>query len=129
MGSPSGQIRCNGFNRRAGGIVWNENKHRKARGNDCHGPVPDFGSTDRFGMNAARLLEFERRFLSDPNGKVGQLYGAFDSKYKLDNRTIYVIAPGGKISYVAAEFQEVDPQAYVSLGEAVGKTMGDAKPN
>ena len=45
--------------------------------------------------------------------------GAFDSKYKLDNRTLYVIAPGGKISYVAAEFQEVDPQAYVALGEAV----------
>ena len=77
----------------------------------------------------AKDRNYPFRFLSDPNGKVGQLYGAFDSKYKLDIRTLYVIAPGGKISYVAAEFQEVDPQAYVSLGEAVKKTMGDAKPN
>ena len=67
--------------------------------------------------------------LSDPDGKVGKRYGAFDSKYKLDNRTLYVIAPGGKISYVASEFQEVDPQAYVALGEAVGKTMGDSTAN
>jgi peroxiredoxin len=77
----------------------------------------------------AKDRNYPFRFLSDPDGKVGKLYGAFDSKYKLDNRTLYVIAPGGKISYVAAEFQEVDPQAYVALGEAVGKTMGDAKPN
>jgi Peroxiredoxin len=63
-------------------------------------------------------------FLSDRDGKVGKLYGAFDSKYKLDNRTLYVIAPGGKISYVAAEFQEVDPQAYVALGAAIDSVKG-----
>ncbi len=72
----------------------------------------------------AKDRNYPFRFLSDPDGKVGKLYGAFDSKYKLDNRTLYVIAPSGKISYVAAEFQEVDPQAYVTLGEAVQKSVG-----
>ncbi len=69
----------------------------------------------------AKDRKYPFRFLSDPGGRVGMLYGAFDSKYKLDNRTVYVIAPGGKITY-AAEFQEVDPQAYVTLGEAIKKT-------
>ena len=72
----------------------------------------------------AKDRNYPFRFLSDPDGKVGKLYGAFESKYKLDNRTLYVIAPSGKISYVAAEFQEVDPQAYVTLGEAVQKSVG-----
>jgi peroxiredoxin len=44
----------------------------------------------------AKDRNYPFRFLSDPDGKVGKLYGAFDSKYKLDNRTLYVIAPGGK---------------------------------
>ena len=77
----------------------------------------------------AKDRKYPFRFLSDPDGKVGKRYGASDTKYKLDNRTLYVIAPGGKISYVASEFQEVDPQAYVALGEAVGKTMGDSTAN
>ena len=76
----------------------------------------------------AKDRNYPFHFLSDPGSRVGKLYGAFDSKYKLDNRTVYVIAPGGKITY-AAEFQEVDPQAYATLGEAVGKTMGDSKAN
>jgi hypothetical protein len=37
----------------------------------------------------------------------------------MDNRTLYVVAPGGVISYVAAPFQEIDPQAYTALGEAL----------
>jgi peroxiredoxin len=74
----------------------------------------------------AKDRKYPFRFLSDPAGRVGQLYGAFDGEYKMDNRTLYVIAPGGRISYVAAEFQEVDPQAYVALGDAIQKAVGGA---
>ena len=59
------------------------------------------------------------RFLSDPRGTVGRLYGAWDPRFRMDNRTLYVIAPEGRIAYVAAPFQEVDPQAYQLLGAAI----------
>jgi thioredoxin-dependent peroxiredoxin len=72
----------------------------------------------------AKDRNYPFRFLSDPSGTVGRQYGAYDAQYKLDNRTLFVIAPGGKISYVAAPFQEVDPQAYTGLGEAVKAAAG-----
>ncbi len=67
----------------------------------------------------ARDRKYPFRLLSDPDGKVGQAYGAFEPKYKLDNRTLFVVAPGGKIAYVANPFQEIDPQAYTDLGAAI----------
>jgi peroxiredoxin Q/BCP len=72
----------------------------------------------------AKDRKYPFEFLSDPGGTVGKQYGVFEPKYKMDNRTVYVIAPSGKITY-AAEFQEVDPQAYVALGDAIAKTVGD----
>ena len=63
--------------------------------------------------------QYPFRLLSDPGGVVGKLYGAFEQEYRMDNRTLYVIAPGGKISYVAAPFREVDPKAYTDLAAAV----------
>ncbi len=59
------------------------------------------------------------RLLSDRGGAVGKLYGAFEPKYGVDNRTVYVIAPGGTISQVIAPFREVDPQAYRDLAAAI----------
>jgi peroxiredoxin len=67
----------------------------------------------------AKARKYPFTFLSDPNGEVGKRYGAFENEYKMDNRTLYVVAPGGVISYVAAPFQEIDPQAYTALGEAL----------
>jgi len=67
----------------------------------------------------AEERQYPFRLLSDPGGVVGKRYGAFAAKYGVDNRTLYVIAPGGRISYVAAPFREVDPKAYTDLGEAV----------
>ena len=58
-------------------------------------------------------------FLSDSGGVVGRRFGAFDAEDKLDNRTLYVVAPGGVISYVAAPFEEIDPKAYVDLAAAI----------
>jgi len=71
----------------------------------------------------ARDAQFPFLFASDTGGAVGAAYGAFSSKYKMDNRTLFVIAPGGKISYVAAPFREIDPTAYTALGAAIDSTL------
>lgn len=63
--------------------------------------------------------QYPFRLLSDPGGVVGTSYGAFEPKYGVDNRTLYVIAPGGKISHVIAPFRELDPQAYRELAAAI----------
>jgi peroxiredoxin len=66
----------------------------------------------------AREKGYPFRFLSDSAAVVGQRYGAYDSEYKMDNRTLFVVAPGGKIVQMQAPFREIDPTAYRSL-EAV----------
>lgn len=71
----------------------------------------------------ARDAGYPFTFLSDPGGVAGRAYGAFDAKYGLDNRTLYVVAPGGKISYVAAPFREIDPTAYADLDRAIADAM------
>jgi peroxiredoxin len=45
----------------------------------------------------ARDSEFPILFASDTAGRVGAMYGAYDEKNKTDNRSLYVIAPDGKI--------------------------------
>jgi peroxiredoxin Q/BCP len=67
----------------------------------------------------ARDRDYPFRFLSDPEGAVGRLYGAYEEKYRTDNRTLYVIAPGGRIAHVAAPFREIDPLAYQELKAAI----------
>jgi len=74
----------------------------------------------------ARDAKYPFTFLSDAGGAVGKLYGAFNTKYGLDNRTLFVIGPDGTISYVASPFREVDPTAYTELGAAV-KKAGEQK--
>ncbi len=78
-------------------------------------------STDSVGALAswAHDAKYPFRFASDSGGVVGRRYGAFNERYQLDNRTAFVIAPDGRISYVAAPFREVDPTAYTELGAAV----------
>jgi peroxiredoxin Q/BCP len=73
----------------------------------------------------AREKQYPFRFLSDPEGKVGKLYGAWEPKYKLDNRTLFVIGPDGRIAYVADPFQEIDPKAYEGLSAAIGRATGE----
>jgi peroxiredoxin Q/BCP len=67
----------------------------------------------------ARDKQYPFRFLSDPDGTAGRLYGAWEPKYRLDNRTLYVVGRDGKIAYVAAPFQEIDPKAYEDLKAAI----------
>ena len=67
----------------------------------------------------AKESDFPFRFLSDSSGAVGRLYGARNEKYHVDDRTLYVVGPDGKIVYVAAPFREIDPTAYKELDSAL----------
>jgi hypothetical protein len=42
----------------------------------------------------------------------------------MDNRVLLVIAPDGKVSYVASPFREVDPTSYSILGIELKKAAG-----
>jgi peroxiredoxin len=66
-------------------------------------------------------------FLSDSGAVVGRKYGsvrAFPDGRVLDNRTLFIIDPKGKIAHVMAPFREVDPTAYTELGEKVKQIRG-----
>ena len=68
--------------------------------------------------------EFPFLFASDPGSQVGQLYGAFREGRDgglIDNRTLFVVDTEGKIAWSAVPFREVDPMAYVELGEALDR--------
>jgi len=67
--------------------------------------------------------EFPFLFASDTGSVIGKQYGAYLGKYKLDNRTLFVIAPDGKIANVMAPFREVDPNSYTELSAAIGKLV------
>jgi peroxiredoxin Q/BCP len=72
----------------------------------------------------AKDEKFPFTFLSDMGGTVGKLYGAFNPKWSMDSRVLFVIAPDGKVSYVASPFREVDPTSYSILGVEVKKAAG-----
>ena len=69
----------------------------------------------------ARDAEFPFLFASDTNTAVGRAYGAFASRYKVDNRNLFVVGPDGKIAYHATPFREIDPTAYTELGTTLAK--------
>ena len=62
-------------------------------------------------------------FASDSGAAVGRRYGAIVQRPGgvLDNRTLYVVGPDGRIAYRAAPFREVDPTAYTELGEVIAR--------
>src|SRR3954452_19967639 len=67
----------------------------------------------------ARESEFPILFASDSGGRVGRLYDAFDTKYSMDNRSLFVIGPDGRIAYVVKPFNVLSAKAYTDLGEVV----------
>ena len=67
----------------------------------------------------AREEDFPVLFASDPGGKVGQLYAAFDTKNKVDNRSLFVVRPDGRIAYVTKPFKVLTPSAYSDLAAVV----------
>lgn len=64
---------------------------------------------------------FPFTFASDSDGTVGRLYGAYMPENKIDNRSLYVIGPDGKIAYKAQPFRQSSADAYTELGEAIHK--------
>jgi peroxiredoxin Q/BCP len=77
----------------------------------------------------ARDEDFPVLFASDPGGKVGQLYAAYDAKNKLDNRSLFVVGPDGRIAYVTKPFKVLTPSAYTELAAIVDSLAPPAKPD
>src|SRR2546423_1738817 len=73
--------------------------------------------------------DFPVVFASDPGGRVGQLYGAFDAKNKLDNRSLFVIRPDGRVAYVTKPFKVLTPSAYTDVAAGVDSRAPPAKGN
>ncbi len=73
----------------------------------------------------ARDDELPFLFGSDEGARVGRRYGAFIERPAgaLDNRTLFVVDPDGRITYVAAPFREIDPTAYEELGAEVERVV------
>jgi peroxiredoxin len=69
----------------------------------------------------AREKDFPVLFASDPGGVVGRRYGAFNAKANLDDRSLFVIAPDGKVAYRAQPFRELVASAYTDLAAAVDR--------
>jgi peroxiredoxin Q/BCP len=81
-------------------------------------------------LSWARDAAFPMLFASDYEGKVGMLYGAYNSQNKTDNRSLYVIAPDGKIAYKAQPFRQMSADSYTELGAVVDSLSppAEAKP-
>jgi peroxiredoxin len=77
----------------------------------------------------AREEDFPIVFASDPGSKVGQLYGAYDPKNKVDNRSLLVVAPNGRIAYVTKPFKVMVPSAYTELAALVDSLAPPPKPD
>lgn len=71
----------------------------------------------------ARDAEFPFLFASDTGSAVGKAYGAYVGKYKLDNRSLFIVGPGGKIAWRATPFREIDPTAYTELSAAIDSVI------
>ena len=70
----------------------------------------------------AAEAHFQFAFLSDAAGDAGHKYATWPAQGNYERRFVFVVAPSGKISYVA-QFNPNDPMAY----EALGKAINDAK--
>jgi peroxiredoxin Q/BCP len=71
----------------------------------------------------ARDAEFPFPFASDTGSAVGKAYGAFAGKYNVDNRTLFIVGPDGKIAWRATPFREIDPTAYTELSAAIDSVV------
>lgn len=67
----------------------------------------------------AQEEKFPFAFVSDPEGELGAKYGALERGDLFADRLLYVIAPDGKVSYVAAPFRQNSEEAYTELAAAI----------
>jgi len=68
--------------------------------------------------------QFPFLMASDTASVVGKAYGAYVAQYHLDNRTLFIVGPDGRIAWRAAPFRELDPTAYADLAAAINRVAG-----
>ena len=73
--------------------------------------------------NWARESSFPFVFGSDPDQRVGKLYGS--TREKLDSRNLFVIDPNGRIAFKQVPVNVMSQDAYGDLGRAVARVRGD----
>jgi peroxiredoxin Q/BCP len=69
----------------------------------------------------AHESDFPIVFASDSGSVVGKIYGAYDAQNKVDNRSLFVVGPDGRIVYVAKPFKVLTPASYTDLAHAIDK--------
>ena len=77
--------------------------------------------------NWARESSFPVLFGSDPDQKVGKLYGS--TRGKLDSRNLFVIGPDGRITFKQVPVNVLSQEEYAELGRAVARTAGSTSSN
>lgn len=70
-------------------------------------------------LSWAQDANFPMLFGSDIGGEVGTKYGAF--RGQIDDRSLFVVDPEGRISYTARPFRQMAENAYTELAEAVAR--------
>ena len=65
--------------------------------------------------------DFPMLFASDSAGRVGRQYGAYDERSGLDNRSLFVLAPDGRVAYRVAPFRQLVPAAYEELAAVIDR--------
>jgi peroxiredoxin Q/BCP len=78
-------------------------------------------------LSWARDADFPMLFASDPGGTVGTAYGAYNPQTQMDNRSLYVIGPDGRIVYKAQPFRQMAEDAYTELAAAIDKVAPEKK--
>ena len=69
----------------------------------------------------ARESDFPVVFASDSGSVIGKMYGAYDAENKVDNRSLFVVGPDGRVSYVTKPFKVLSPASYTDLAQAIDK--------
>lgn len=77
----------------------------------------------------AHESDFPIVFASDSGSVVGKMYGAYDAQNKIDNRSLFVVGPDGRIAYVAKPFKVLAPASYTDLAHAIDKLTPPPAPS
>lgn len=62
---------------------------------------------------------FQWAFVSDTAGIAGRSYGAWLADRKLTDRSLYVIAPDGRIAYRVSPFRQMAADSYEELARVI----------
>lgn len=77
----------------------------------------------------AHESDFPIVFASDSGSVVGKMYGAYDAQNKVDNRSLFVVGPDGRIAYVTKPFKVLSPVSYTDLANAIDKVTPPPAPS